>query len=736
MTAFAVVVALAGTATALAVTRTWPFDAAGAPAGGVASTSQAGGPEQDRPASFADGVEAKWTLRGTDLGAEAALLGHLPRMLGPINEMRRADQPLQLESGVLVHYRPTAGQAGSSASWALIDAETGQARWAEEGWGYPISCASSPDASEAVCSVTAGDGSKLIGFDSGGVSFMEDAQAGSVRYSEAGVRVFSENAIDTYALNGEHRESERVAGIFGGTVGNARMPDCVWLHGTTQTSYVGTGCDAPAAEVLATVDSLSWSVVGETDPVLLLSSGSSVSAFDAETRELLWEISGAIPGALGAPELVGSGAETGVLVVHSAAGESGHAIVNLRTGAVTPIDATGSTAVVVANEVLVFDTARVGGKPWFSVSSVEVFDGVTGTKRATVSFPAIENVAEITGGPLGVLIGHPMCSDCSVAEGSNILDSYTFLAPAEGAGGAAVQRVGNVSIPKSIPAQCPAGTLLLAWAELADGWVLVCGITLDRPSYLAYQPAAGGSRMYSSGATTPTGDTAQAALRFDERLNRYVAQLANGGVLTLDYDIGTVTVRAEAGARTTEQQRLVRYIFVVLGEAVRTVEDAANHDGAFEVQAPADTAEDQIRYMIEVLEKAYAGRALVKDALPKLQQCTAAAGGYGDSVATMQAVRDNRAELLDALGAMPVDRIPRGQELLDHLSAAISNSHAANVEYVAWAEAAQATGCATLSAAGASAAAASDGPKEAFAALWNSAVAAKYGVRTFDARFI
>ena len=193
---------------------------------------------------------------------------------------------------------------------------------------------------------------------------------------------------------------------------------------------------------------------------------------------------------------------------------------------------------------------------------------------------------------------------------------------------------------------------------------------------------------------------------------------------------------ADTSSTVSEQQRFVRYVFVPMGEGVRAAEETANETGAFDVKAPEATAEDQIRYMIEVLEKAYAGRAMLKDALPKLAGCTAGPGGYADTIAAMQAVRDNRAELLAALDAMPVDKIPEGKQLLADLTEAIELSHQANVEYVAWAEAANASGCATLSAAGKTAADASDAPKERFASRWNSVIAPKYGVRSFDGWFI
>ena len=213
-------------------------------------------------------------------------------------------------------------------------------------------------------------------------------------------------------------------------------------------------------------------------------------------------------------------------------------------------------------------------------------------------------------------------------------------------------------------------------------------------------------------------------------------ELTSGETLVLDHRFGTATVRDEAADATTMQQRMIRYIFVPLGTKVRTSADSENETGAYGVRAPKATAEDQIRFMIEVLEKAYEGRALVKEALPSLAGCSLPAGGYGGVIADMKAVRDNRAELLVMLDGMPVDQIPEGRQLLDDLRQGIQHSYDANVEYVAWAEAANASGCASLSAAGQASVAASDPPKDRFAERWNRAVAPAYGVRTFDAWYI
>lgn len=374
----------------------------------------------------------------------------------------------------------------------------------------------------------------------------------------------------------------------------------------------------------------------------------------------------------------------------------------------------------------------------------KAYDAYSGNLLWSLDGKVVVNSWETSAGRLNLGGG---CSECSVAGGSNTSSTLTNFAPF-GSGGVARGTADSATTisgdfeqvakdaPDFVPA-CPTDTVLLAWMELENGWIVVCGVDIDTPSYVGYKPNADQKVSYSQGASKPTSTLAKDSVSWDPTQNRYVATMANGSVLTLDYPIGTATTRESAGSATVKaQERFVRYVFVPLGSKVRGIADAAGESGAFDVKTPRATADDQVRYMIEVLEKAYEGRALLKDALPKLAGCTAGAGGYSDTIAAMQAVRDNRAELLQALDAMPVDKIPEGKLLLADLTEAIELSHQANVEYVAWAQAANANGCASLSASGKAAADASDAPKDRFAARWNSVVAPKFKVRTFDAWFI
>lgn len=736
--AVAVALALGGGAGALALTGTWPFGEDG-PLGDSGGSDAQTAAEVEK-ITFENGVEEKWTVTGDDLGADldggAQLRGHLPRMMGPINQANRADQPIQLASGVLMHYWEQA-PGDVPARWALLDPESGEPKWQEEGRGSPSFCATDDAGTEAVCNSAFVGESQLIGFDENGIVFDAEAEHGSVLFEDDALRLLSEEQIAEFDLEGRQGDVTPVSGVFAGTVGNARTPDCVWLYGAGTLSYAGPGCDAPTSEIITDADAFNWSVVGDEDPVLLIDDMQRVSAYDPATRELLWEVEGALPGWFQDPQVVRRDGEDRLLIAQSEGQNYRYSLIGIESGEVTEIDHSGNhpVGVVAADQVLIFDGDRASDGSRNSISRVEVFDGESGAELFSGEFPEIGNVAEITGGPLGAIIGHRLCTDCTTAEGSHVIDSYTFLGPVDTADAETAQAA-SVTIPDSIPYNCPADTILLAWAELPDGWVLVCGVTLDEPTFVAYQPSAKAKVVFSNGAKRPTGADAKASVNWDAKTKRYTAELSGGNKLTLDYDLGTLTVRDEADVKTVEQQRTVRYIFVPLGERIRTVDDSSEGEGTFSVQKPKDTAEDQIRYMIQVLEKAYDGRALVKDALPKLQYCTASAGGYTDTVAAMKAVRDNRAELLEALASMPVDKIPEGEALLDDLTEAIRVSHSANVEYVAWAEAANASGCASLSAAGQAAAAASDAPKERFAARWNRAVAPVHGVRTFDAWYI
>lgn len=738
----AAALAISGCGVALALTETWPFGEVGPlGSGGRSSANSASSVvQEDQAPTFADGIEERWTVTGSDFGSGAVMTGHLPRMMPDVVQRHRFDQPLLLDGSVLFSYRTEATGAGTG--WAAVDPESGQTQWSVSTESERGACASNRDLTESVCTMLATPGpGNLVKLDGDGFEVIHEFGASG----ESSNRLWFEK--DDIAV--VDREGYRLASSAGEILNDSAVSkprgkpifdldfvgfeaeSCGWLIVEGVTSYFGSPCNADSKEIVFEGSQFEWAVVNSADPVILVNERNSVTAIDAETREVLWSKPGTLPGWYQDPQIVKREAGDGVLIVGS---ENQSAVIaDLESGdEVTIAASVDHHHIAVSGEyVLVFSGDSDG-----SLSAVEVFDGQSGKPVFSGSFPKIEHVVEVVGGPNGVLMAHNFCEDCSVAEGSHGIESYSFMGPAKSGKSDSVQKVSSIAIPDSISIECPADTILLAWAEFADGWVVVCGVSMTEPTFMAYQASGASQIAYSVGATRPTSAEAKAAVNWDEGLSRYTAELRSGDHVTIDYDIGTAIRRDATSHKTVEQQRFVRYIFVPLGEKVRTVNETSQEDGAFDVQAPDDTADDQVRYMIEVLEKAYDGRALVKDALPKLEQCTASAGGYGDTVTAMKTVRDNRSELLSALDAMPVDKIPEGSALLDDLYDAIEASYRANVEYVAWAESANATGCASLSKVGARAAAASDAPKERFASRWNRAVAPKFGVRTFDAWYI
>ena len=734
VTAVAAVIALGATATGLALTGTWPFD------GSVGSTSNASAKTaaKETPPAFADGVAQSWSVPGDAFGGDTQVPGYLPRMMPLVSEMSRSTRPIQLQSGLLVSYGAGSSH-GDMWSVALLSYKDGSTIWSEENIGYPVSCDTNEAKTEAACVMAIkNDEVNVNRFGAEGTVDKFESLGGSVHYSEGGLLLLYSGGAIHYELDGTKRTEVKRDTTMAVDSGHVVEIECLQFYAAGTASFAGESCGDRTS--LFDEAAFTWALVDEQKPKWVFTTSGRTDVVDAKSQRTLWSAAAEVPGWYDAPLLIdtdsgkgtgtGTGTGTGMVLVRDGV----FSIFNLETGAEQVTEATLDTdnfrtnAAVVGDE---FVTLAANGDEATDMNAVRVFDPNTGLQLANYDIRTISQAREVTGGPGGLLIAHAACDDCSTAEGSHTIDRYTFVPPSKGL----TVVPAALQIPQTIPVSCPANTKLLAWAELSDGWIVVCGVSANGPSYVAFQPSNGGALTYSTGSSKPTGEAALGAVEWNADSSRFIAVLEDGNVLSFDHKLGVVTVRGTEN-EVVDQQRSVRYVFVNLDDGIRTAADTANETGPFDVQAPEDTAEDQIRYMIEVLDKAYQGRAIVKDALPKLQYCKASAGGYGDTVTAMEAVRDNRSELLEALDSMPVDKIPEGQQLLADLTTAIEQSYAANVEYVAWAESANKHGCATLSSGGRAAAEASDPPKERFAKRWNRAVAPKFGVRTFDAWYI
>jgi outer membrane protein assembly factor BamB len=257
---------------------------------------------------------------------------------------------------------------------------------------------------------------------------------------------------------------------------------------------------------------------------------------------------------------------------------------------------------------------------------------------------------------------------------------------------------------------CPAETRIIALSTWADGWLLICGADSATPDWAVLAEGADQPVELSDLRTVADGYCGQA-----DSIGR-VCAYRSPALVTFGEGDGLVQVS-------------------VAGNYFRAggFGGAGKAKGAYGVQAPTDTAEDQVRYLVEILEKSASARAQLGPAVTAVAQCQS----VSTQVATLAAIAQNRQELLTALDSAPVDKVPDGVVLVNLLRAALEASLGSDQSYLAWAEAQASSGCA--SGAGQShydAAApfdtAATAGKAAFVAQWNNQIAPAYGVRTFQ----
>lgn len=275
-------------------------------------------------------------------------------------------------------------------------------------------------------------------------------------------------------------------------------------------------------------------------------------------------------------------------------------------------------------------------------------------------------------------------------------------------------------MPAGIP-DCPDESILLAWAELPNGWVLVCGISQDEPtlwiSSIDGQEYRSESVTYTAAASSATQVGGAA----------YQADLGAKGDTQLTFSPATFSMTDGSDAIAAQSAVLIVF-FVDLGYSA-----PAEGSGAFDLDAPADTADDQVRYLAELLETSYEGRAQLQGAVAAIETCSSPAA-VKQGVKEVEDVRDNRAYLLSALASAPVDQVPDGVRLLNELVKSIQYSYEADLAYLQWGEQVRDRGCGSGSRAEGDRYSSLAGPqKEVFSSLWNRVIAPKFDVQTIDA---
>jgi hypothetical protein len=255
---------------------------------------------------------------------------------------------------------------------------------------------------------------------------------------------------------------------------------------------------------------------------------------------------------------------------------------------------------------------------------------------------------------------------------------------------------------------CPVGAWPISLSTWDGGWLLVCGTSASQPTYLAYSDGSQASESesvdYGNGgycADTPVG-----------RVCAYHAP-------------ALVTVTSDAGDEM--QHSVADNYFADSGAG-----GAGEGTGSYGVEAPEDTDQDQVRYLLEILQKSMQGRSDIDRAVSQVRNCE----NLSESISTMEGVEQNRVELLQALDSTPFDRIPNGAALVSSLRHALELSRDSDRIWVEWARSEEANGCAAgressfykeVQAKNVDVAAA----KSYFTDLWNSQIAPVYSVPSF-----
>lgn len=295
-----------------------------------------------------------------------------------------------------------------------------------------------------------------------------------------------------------------------------------------------------------------------------------------------------------------------------------------------------------------------------------------------------------------------------VSGGSTLLQittaSASWLQPASRAWSSSATgvSVGFGAAATSIAQTCPAGSTPISLSYWRDGWLLICGTD--------------GLHATSFSYVDPNGKGAGTAMDYTD--GRYCGTTDTGLAVCANASPALVTITPKGG--TSTRRSVTANYFVVNGSG-----GSGKGTGAYDVAAPKDTASDQVRYLVQILEKSQTGRSKVAEVLPALLKCSV----NSDQVAIALSIVTNRQELVTALQSTPFDRIPGGVQLISELSNALHVSLQADQEYLTVTRQMVAGDCATGRSTlnGAIAIAdTTDALKQTFVDDWNANIAGRF----------
>ncbi|MEO5535651.1 MAG: hypothetical protein ABIR17_11025 [Pseudolysinimonas sp.] len=262
-------------------------------------------------------------------------------------------------------------------------------------------------------------------------------------------------------------------------------------------------------------------------------------------------------------------------------------------------------------------------------------------------------------------------------------------------------------------AACPSGSYPLSLSQWSGGWLLICGISSEQPTSFSYLD---GSRSGSGGNLNLSG-------------GRYCGTDENESEVCVSAAPALVQFTPADDGYSTRFSVTSNYF------AGSGVGGQGKGTGAYGVAAPGSTAEDQVGYLVAILEKSAEARSAVNSVLAPLNACSVSS----DDVAALQTLTQARTDLLDALHSTPVDQVPGGDNLLAQLTSAIQLSQQADLGYVDAAQIMSSGDCSNGKGTYRNAlniADQAEAAKQAFVDSWNGSIAATFGVGTYTAKDI
>lgn len=258
---------------------------------------------------------------------------------------------------------------------------------------------------------------------------------------------------------------------------------------------------------------------------------------------------------------------------------------------------------------------------------------------------------------------------------------------------------------------CPGDSIPLSLSIWEGGWLLICGTTSGEFDTFYFDD--GGSTVSGTGLELDDG--------------RYCGSTSGGNELCVSTAPALVQISdgPDSNRYTVTSNYFTQSGFGGTGVGI----------GAYGVEAPGYSDDEQVGYLVAILERSRAARSTVGSVLAPLNACSVSTS----DVQNLRALHQARKDLLVALRTTPIDRVPDGESLLALLTEAIALSEQAIVGYIATGEQMARGDCSGGRVTYRNAIAiadAAEAAKQTFVSAWNAQIVPVYGVPAYTARDI